>query len=127
MSLGLEILAYIKFTYLANKNGRRFGGNGSFGSANNETHFDLSSNENVIKVIIYTNDRWIENSHRKGLTTPVIDGISLTTNQNRTVLFGSANGKRHEEQFENYHLGFVSGRDGGYIDALRFTWYLNCP
>jgi hypothetical protein len=87
--------------------------------------FFLIGNERINKVqvvvdhkIIYVND--IKQS------VPLIRGIRFfTTNGRSSPSIDHLKGDLYTEQFNEYTVGYGTGRSGMFVDGLQFHWYRN--
>lgn len=124
--LGESLLLSLSFNYTNGKSGHIFGGKNPPKPVQKPNPLHLSAEEHITEVVIYRDYRNIINAFRPDQLTHIIVGISFKTNHGEERLFGTANGTENKESFENYFVGYVQGKSGGYIDSLRFTWYKNC-
>jgi hypothetical protein len=121
------LLLSLTFEYSNGKSGHKYGGINPAKTVQIPNPLSLNPGEHINGITIYEDDRKIVNPHRMNTTTYIIVGIRLKTNYDDIGrLFGSTNGTQKRESFDDYFLGYVEGKAGGYIDSLRFTWYRYC-
>jgi hypothetical protein len=121
------LLLSLTFDYSNGKSGHKYGGINPAKTVQKKNPLNLSPGEHINGITIYEDYRKILNPHRPNNTTYIIVGIHLKTNYDDIGrLFGSTNGTQKSESFDNYFLGYVQGKAGGYIDSLHFTWYRYC-
>ena len=120
---GQSLLLSLIFTYSNGKAGRQYGGINPIERVEKLDALELDPDEHIDQITVYEDGRSINNPSRDGKLTYLIVGIHFKTNRDQERMFGFANNKSKTESFPGYYLAYVEGKDGGFIDSLRFTWY----
>lgn len=123
---GKTTLSYLNLIYSQEKRGHIFGDQNCLETCEKLTPFQLNDDERIDQVIIYGDNRRIDNSFRTNRSTFLIVGIHFRTNSNREVSYGMMTGIENVFVQDEYFLGYIQGKAGGFIDNLRLVFYKYC-